>query len=217
MVTIVAAVARNGCIGKDGALPWRIPEDMKRYQDDDDGQGRGHGAEDLGIDPGEVSPAPRPHERRRDPTSRLSAAGRSRAGRVARGGARGARGRTTSSSTAAPRSTARRWRGRTRSTSRTCIATSTATRSSRRSIRRSGKSRGARITTVSRSSPTNAHERNLHRHRRHGRLGKGHADDPPPRPSRRARGATSSSSTSRATASRRRISWSATCAASTAT
>lgn len=32
MVTIVAAVARNGCIGKDGALPWRIPEDMKRYR-----------------------------------------------------------------------------------------------------------------------------------------------------------------------------------------
>ncbi len=33
MVTIVAAVARNGCIGKDGGLPWRIPEDMKRYRD----------------------------------------------------------------------------------------------------------------------------------------------------------------------------------------
>lgn len=32
MVTVVAAVARNGCIGKDGALPWRIPEDMKRYR-----------------------------------------------------------------------------------------------------------------------------------------------------------------------------------------
>ncbi|MCC6847943.1 MAG: dihydrofolate reductase [Deltaproteobacteria bacterium] len=32
MITIVAAVARNGCIGKDGALPWRIPEDMKRYR-----------------------------------------------------------------------------------------------------------------------------------------------------------------------------------------
>lgn len=32
MVTIVAAVARNGCIGKAGALPWRIPEDLKRYR-----------------------------------------------------------------------------------------------------------------------------------------------------------------------------------------
>ncbi len=32
MVTLVAAVARNGCIGKDGGLPWRIPEDMQRYR-----------------------------------------------------------------------------------------------------------------------------------------------------------------------------------------
>ncbi len=32
MVTIVAAVAANGCIGKDGDLPWRIPEDMRRYR-----------------------------------------------------------------------------------------------------------------------------------------------------------------------------------------
>ncbi len=32
MITIVAAVARNGCIGKDGGLPWRLPEDMKRYR-----------------------------------------------------------------------------------------------------------------------------------------------------------------------------------------
>ena len=32
MVTIVAAVAKNGCIGRDGALPWRIPEDLKRYK-----------------------------------------------------------------------------------------------------------------------------------------------------------------------------------------
>lgn len=32
MVTIVAAVAQNGCIGKNGALPWRIPEDMRRYK-----------------------------------------------------------------------------------------------------------------------------------------------------------------------------------------
>lgn len=32
MVTIVAAVARNGCIGNGGMLPWRIPEDLKRYR-----------------------------------------------------------------------------------------------------------------------------------------------------------------------------------------
>jgi dihydrofolate reductase len=32
MVTIVAAVARNGCIGNQGVLPWHIPEDMRRYR-----------------------------------------------------------------------------------------------------------------------------------------------------------------------------------------
>ena len=32
MITLVAAVARNGCIGKDGTLPWRIAEDMQRYR-----------------------------------------------------------------------------------------------------------------------------------------------------------------------------------------
>lgn len=32
MITLVAAVARNGCIGRGGALPWRIPEDMQRYR-----------------------------------------------------------------------------------------------------------------------------------------------------------------------------------------
>lgn len=33
MVTLVAAVANNGCIGKGGELPWSIPEDMKRFKD----------------------------------------------------------------------------------------------------------------------------------------------------------------------------------------
>ena len=33
MVTIVAAVAKNGCIGRGGALPWRIPEDLRRYKE----------------------------------------------------------------------------------------------------------------------------------------------------------------------------------------
>jgi len=30
---IVAAVARNGVIGVDGGLPWRIPGDMSRFKD----------------------------------------------------------------------------------------------------------------------------------------------------------------------------------------
>lgn len=32
-VVIVAAVGRNGVIGFDGGLPWRIPADMKRFRE----------------------------------------------------------------------------------------------------------------------------------------------------------------------------------------
>jgi dihydrofolate reductase len=31
-VTIVAAVARNGVIGADGGLPWRLPDDLRRFK-----------------------------------------------------------------------------------------------------------------------------------------------------------------------------------------
>lgn len=31
-VTLVAAVARNGVIGRDGALPWHLPEDLRRFK-----------------------------------------------------------------------------------------------------------------------------------------------------------------------------------------
>jgi len=31
-VSIVAAVARNGVIGKAGRLPWHLPEDMRRFR-----------------------------------------------------------------------------------------------------------------------------------------------------------------------------------------
>jgi dihydrofolate reductase len=32
LLTLVAAVARNGVIGRDGALPWRLSSDMKRFK-----------------------------------------------------------------------------------------------------------------------------------------------------------------------------------------
>lgn len=31
-LTLVAAVARNGVIGRDGTIPWRLPEDMRRFR-----------------------------------------------------------------------------------------------------------------------------------------------------------------------------------------
>lgn len=31
-VTLVAAVADNGVIGRDNALPWRLPDDLKRFR-----------------------------------------------------------------------------------------------------------------------------------------------------------------------------------------
>ncbi|MEK7084877.1 MAG: dihydrofolate reductase [Patescibacteria group bacterium] len=32
MITLVAAISQNNCIGKNGEIPWRIPEDWKRMQ-----------------------------------------------------------------------------------------------------------------------------------------------------------------------------------------
>ena len=32
MIALIAAVARNGTIGKDGKIPWRLPEDLKRFK-----------------------------------------------------------------------------------------------------------------------------------------------------------------------------------------
>lgn len=32
MITLVAAVADNGVIGRDGDLPWRLPEDLKLFK-----------------------------------------------------------------------------------------------------------------------------------------------------------------------------------------
>src|SRR5471030_184168 len=32
MITLVVAIAGNGVIGKNGAIPWRLPDDMKRFK-----------------------------------------------------------------------------------------------------------------------------------------------------------------------------------------
>lgn len=31
-LSLIVAIARNGVIGKDGGLPWRIPEDMRHFK-----------------------------------------------------------------------------------------------------------------------------------------------------------------------------------------
>ena len=33
MLSLIAAIAQNNCIGKDNQLPWNIPEDMKHFKD----------------------------------------------------------------------------------------------------------------------------------------------------------------------------------------
>lgn len=32
-ITLIAAISKNNCIGKDNAIPWDIPEDMKRMRE----------------------------------------------------------------------------------------------------------------------------------------------------------------------------------------
>lgn len=38
MISLIAAVAQNNCIGKDGTLPWHLPEDLKHFKKVTEGQ-----------------------------------------------------------------------------------------------------------------------------------------------------------------------------------
>jgi dihydrofolate reductase len=43
-VTLIVARARNGVIGRDNTLPWRLPEDLRHFKSVTLGHGRGdHG------------------------------------------------------------------------------------------------------------------------------------------------------------------------------
>lgn len=58
-VVIIAAVARNGVIGKDGKIPWHYPSDLKRFKHETMGQivvmGR-HTYETVGLPlPGRIT------------------------------------------------------------------------------------------------------------------------------------------------------------------
>ena len=85
-LALVFAVARNGTIGVDGRLPWRLPEDLKRFRALTTRSRGDHGSQDLGVAAARAAAAAehrrhaRPRvSRRAAPRSRIRSTKRSRA------------------------------------------------------------------------------------------------------------------------------------------
>jgi dihydrofolate reductase len=57
-LTLVAAVARGGVIGRDGTIPWRIPEDARRFREVTIGQPVVMGRRTWESLPGRFRPLP---------------------------------------------------------------------------------------------------------------------------------------------------------------
>lgn len=38
MIILIAAISKNGAIGKDGKIPWHIPEDLKHFKETTEGK-----------------------------------------------------------------------------------------------------------------------------------------------------------------------------------
>ncbi len=74
-VSLIAAVARNGAIGKSGGLPWRLPSDLKHFKSLTMGKPLVMGRKTFEFR-GPAAAGPR--HRRRDKRSGLVAAGRAR-------------------------------------------------------------------------------------------------------------------------------------------
>ena len=68
--SLIVAVAENGVIGADNQLPWRLPDDLKRFKALTMGHHAGHGAQDLRL---HRPPAAGAHDHRHHPRSRLVA------------------------------------------------------------------------------------------------------------------------------------------------
>ena len=59
-ISLIAAMARNRCIGKDGTLPWRIPEDLRYFKETTMGKPLVMGRKTLESFGGRLLPG-RPH------------------------------------------------------------------------------------------------------------------------------------------------------------